>query len=107
MAYRVIKDYKVTCHISSPTRLTQYIQHPDIDKADFSSVKILYVGGSILLPTVREDLVKYFKKATLLNAYGATEAGGLLTVGLADDRLGYIGKLLPGIEAKVKITFFI
>lgn len=79
----------------------ELVQSSEVESADLSSVRLLVNIGSILLPELRKKLMKVLRNPLIVNMYGSTESCGAVTFGIADDRLGYVGKIIPGVEAKV------
>lgn len=101
---RIIQKFKVNHYVSSPTRSMELVQSTEVDGADLSSVRILVNLGSILTPELRQKLMKVFKNPLIMNMYGSTESCGAVTAGVADDRLGFVGRVMAGVEIKVSQT---
>ena len=73
---------------------------PDIDKYDFSNVRIACNGGARLPP----ELARKFKEltgVTINNNYGSTEDGLITSNPVEDMRIDTIGKAVPCAEVKV------
>lgn len=58
-------------------------------------------GGSIVSEHLKTSMKRYLPNAFLLNIYGITEMTGIMTMNVSN-RLNSFGRILPGIEAKVK-----
>lgn len=101
VAIRIIQQYKVNHYVSSPTKSMELVQSEEVKTADLSCVRLFISIGSILTPELRQRMAKIFNHAMIINFYGSTETCGAVTSSLADDRLGYVGKILPGVEAKI------
>lgn len=68
---------------------------------DFRSLRIVVAGAEKLTATVRETWRKQFG-IELMEGYGTTETAPVLAVNPPNDiRPGSVGKLLPGVEARV------
>lgn len=101
VAIRIIQDYKVNHYVSSPTKSFELIQSAEIEKADLSSVRFFGSIGSLLIPSLRKELMRVFKNPMIVNFYGSTETCGAVSYSVTDKGLGYVGRLIPGVEAKV------
>lgn len=70
---KIIREEKPTVGMSVETIYRAMAMHPDFDKTDFSSYRLMITGAA---PTGRELLEKYWAKGVkILNAYGMTEIG--------------------------------
>lgn len=101
VAIRIIEKYKVNHYVGSPTRLMEVAQSPLAESADLSSVRFIGSFGSILLPNILQALHRIFKNSMIATMYGSTETCGGGTFAIADKRLGYVGRIVPGVEAKI------
>jgi long-chain acyl-CoA synthetase len=80
-----------------PTMYQALLDHPDLKKADFSSLRTCVSGGAPLPAPVK----RRFEETTgarLIEGYGLTETAGVVTTNPyeGDDRSGTIGQPLPG-----------
>jgi long-chain acyl-CoA synthetase len=94
--------YKVNIFAGVPAIYTGLLNHPNFEKADFSSLKIC-ISGSVALPP---DLVNEWEKKTgskLVEVYGITEASpiGLCNPWKGKRKIGSIGLPLTDTEAKI------
>lgn len=87
---------------SPPSRLALLLKHPNIAEYDLSSLKIYVCSGQ----HITDDLINRVYKHTrisadsIYNCYGMTEMAGALTWN-ARQKPGSVGRLLPGIQAKI------
>lgn len=81
------------------------LNHPDISKVDFSSLKISLGGGMAVQKAVAERWQK-LAKTTLLEAYGLTEASPAICTNpvTLEGYNGMIGLPLPSTEVSIRDT---
>jgi fatty-acyl-CoA synthase len=93
------------CHISGgvPTMLLAMLQHPDFEKYDLSSLKVVVAAGAPV-PVFLMEQVKARMAADVLITFGQTE-GCACTATLPDDsfelKAATVGKPLPHITVKI------
>jgi acyl-[acyl-carrier-protein]-phospholipid O-acyltransferase/long-chain-fatty-acid--[acyl-carrier-protein] ligase len=79
--------------------LTGYARkgHP----VDFQSLRYIFAGAERVRPETRAAYMAHFKKP-IFEGYGATETAPVLALNTwANSREGTVGRLLPGIEARL------
>ena len=99
-----------------PTMLKQLLDHPDIDKYDLSSIRVITYGAAPITLEIIRNAVTRFPGASFINAFGQTESASTITQLRSEDtqlsaedvfddaklkRLTSIGKPLSDIEIKV------
>jgi non-ribosomal peptide synthetase component E (peptide arylation enzyme) len=102
-----IQREKVTSAFMVPTQLEGIIHHPDLEKYDLRSLKIVGTAGAGLPVDVAQKAIDYFGRFGCRfsgNGLGASE--GLLALGDLDDpldvKLGTVGRnVTPGSHYKV------
>jgi fatty-acyl-CoA synthase len=94
------------CHSSggAPTMLMAFLQHPDFEKYDLSS--LIFVGaGAASVPIFLMEQVKERLGADVFIVYGQTEGCGCITATLPDDsfkqKAGTVGKPVAHIDMKI------
>lgn len=99
---KAITRTKITAMPGVPTMYQALLDHPDIDKTDFSSLKVCVSGGAPL----SQELKKKFETKTgakLVEGYGLTESCGVVSAnpytGL--NKTGTIGQPVPGTHVKL------
>ena len=94
---KTITRVKATALPGVPTMYQALLDHPEIGKADFSSLRFCISGGAPLPAEVKARF-EAVTGATVIEGYGLTESSGVLTsnpyIGL--NKSGTIGQPLPG-----------
>ena len=84
-----------------PAMLQLLLAQP-LEERDLSSWAYVSVGASPLPVEVATEVQRRVPSLTVLEGYGCTESGGVLTVNPADaPRLGTVGRAIPGYEIRV------
>jgi acyl-CoA synthetase (AMP-forming)/AMP-acid ligase II len=114
----LVESEKVNRAMMVPTMLKQLIEHPDFNKYDLSTLKVITYGAAPMPPEVIRRALTVFPGVNFINAFGQTESGSTITALNPEDhiisgdeseaekdkklkRLSSIGKALPGVEVKV------
>lgn len=100
-----IQKEKVSCSLLVPTMINVLINHPDVEKYDFSSMKLLFYGASPIAPNVLKRAIDVFG-CGFVQLYGMTEAAPILTALLPEDHekpelLSAAGRQVIGVEVRV------
>jgi len=104
--FAAIEKYKVTVFTCVPTVLTRIVNHPEIEKFDLSSLRMIGYGAE---PIPRNTLEKALRKfgPILVNNYGQTEAmmtvsnlpaADLFVPGTKEPRVACIGRPYTFVE---------
>jgi fatty-acyl-CoA synthase len=94
------------CHVYGgvPTMCLALLQHPDFDKYDLSSVKVVMTGGASV-PVVMAEQIKARLGADPFIVFGQTEGSCCLTTTLLDDpfelKAATVGKAIPYVGLKI------
>ncbi len=112
----LVQREKVNRAMMVPTMLKQLLDHPDIDKYDLSSIRVITYGAAPITLEIIRKAVTRFPGASFINAFGQTESASTITQLRSEDtqlsaedvlddaklkRLTSIGKPLSDIEIKV------
>jgi long-chain acyl-CoA synthetase len=106
---KLIGQYRITHAFMVPALLAFTLMVPDIDKADFSSLKLIAYGASPISEQVLAASLKTFK-CNFVQVYGLTETTGVVTMLMHEDHdvdgpkkhlLRSCGKPSMGIELKI------
>jgi acyl-CoA synthetase (AMP-forming)/AMP-acid ligase II len=107
-----IQREKVTLTNLIPTMLNLMVNHPDVRKFDYRSLRVLLSGGAPIAPEVVRKIVDTFK-CDYIQTYGMTETSPYLTLSILkehlkklpdEDRLRFkskTGREFIGVELKV------
>ena len=96
---QVARDKRCTVMFGTSTFLHHYARHAEAD--DFKTMKTVVAGAEKLADSVRQTWRDRFG-IEIMEGYGVTEAAPVLAVNLPDhNRPRTVGRLLPGIEAKI------
>ena len=106
---KLIGQHRITHAFMVPALLAFTLMVPDIDKADFSSLKLIAYGASPISEQVLAASLKTFK-CSFVQVYGLTETTGVVTMLMHEDHdvdgpkkhlLRSCGKPSMGIELKI------
>jgi len=84
-----IEREKVTLTNLIPTMLNLMVNHPEVERFDYSSLRVLLSGGAPIAPEVVRKIVETFK-CDYIQTYGMTETSPYLTLSILK---GHLGKL--------------
>jgi len=98
----LIDEYEPTFIANVPTIYMQFVDHPDIKKYSFNSVKACISGVAPISPKVIEEF-EQITRSRILEAYGLTETSSVVTSNPMDGlrKAGSVGIPLPDIEVKL------
>ncbi len=74
-----IAQEKITAFFAVPTMFQRMLDHPQFAAYDFSSIRLLFTGGAVTPPELKERIMKSFPTSTLDDLMGLTEGGPLTT----------------------------
>lgn len=95
----LVREKRCTVMFGTSTFLHHYARHAGAD--DFRSMKIVVAGAEKLADSVRNTWRERFG-VEILEGYGVTETAPVLAVNLPGrNRPGSVGRLMPGIEARL------
>ena len=81
-----IQREKVTLTNLIPTMLNLMVNHPDVGKFDYRSLRVLLSGGAPIAPEVVRKIVETFK-CDYIQTYGMTETSPYLTLSILKEHL--------------------
>lgn len=106
---KLFGQHRITHGFVVPALLQYTLMVPDIDKADFSSLKLILYGASPISDEVLAGSIKAYK-CKFMQVYGLTETTGVVTLLSPEDhdlngpnkhRLRSCGKPAPGVELRI------
>jgi len=95
---RLIQEEKITITNLIPTMLNMMVHHPDVDKYDYSSLRVLMSGGAPIAPELVKKIISTFG-CDYIQTYGMTETSPYLTLSILKEHLK---KLPPEEQLKYK-----
>ncbi|MFW9794830.1 MAG: class I adenylate-forming enzyme family protein [Candidatus Thorarchaeota archaeon] len=104
---QIVEREKITAIFMVPTQFRIFLDYPDLDSADLSSVTLLSSGGSKMPAYMKKEILERFPDTVLVDGYGQTEnIGAAIYSFLTVDDIpmitdGYIGKPISGVEMRV------
>jgi long-chain acyl-CoA synthetase len=101
-ALKTLARVKATAMPGVPTMYQALLDHPDLDKTDFSSLRVCISGGAPLPEPVKAR----FEAATgarLVEGYGLTETSGVVSTNPyeGENRAGTIGQPIPATRIRL------
>jgi len=81
-----IQREKITLTNLIPTMLNMMVNHPDVHRYDYSSLRVLLSGGAPIAPEVVRKIVETFR-CDYIQTYGMTETSPYLTLSILKDHL--------------------
>ncbi|MGH7907874.1 MAG: AMP-binding protein [Candidatus Binataceae bacterium] len=100
----MIQAERITCFAAPPTIYILQLNAPDFDRYDLSSLRRVIVGAA---PVPAQLMIEIQNRmaARVINSYGATETGGLVTslpAGAPNEKvISACGRAIPGYELKI------
>ncbi len=82
----MIEQEKITLSNLIPTMLNMMVNHPDVDKFDYSSLRVILSGGASIAPETVRKIVEAFK-CDYIQTYGMTETSPYLTLSILKKHL--------------------
>lgn len=84
--FESIQKETVTLTNLIPTMLNVMVNHPDVTKYDYSSLRLLLSGGAPIAPEVVRKVIETFK-CDYIQTYGMTETSPYLTLSILKNHL--------------------
>lgn len=104
---KIVERESVTAIFMVPTQFRIFLDYPDLDSYDTSSVTLLSSGGSKMPASMKKEILSRFPNTVLVDGYGQTEnIGAAIYSFLTVDDIpkiteGYIGKPISGVQMRV------
>ena len=107
-----VAEHRVSAAFLVPTMIRRVLDDPAFDSSDLSSLRGLSYGAAPAPTSTVEEMIRRFPDHVgFANVYGQTETTGAITALGPDDhvldeagkliRAGSVGRLLPGVEARL------
>jgi long-chain acyl-CoA synthetase len=104
---RLIEAEQVTTWSAVPTMVERALVHPELHTRDTTSLRTVVMGGGVVSPGLLDRVAQAFPTASrgVGQSYGLSEAGGVLSTGVAKDLSGRgpecVGRIVPVAEIKI------
>jgi long-chain acyl-CoA synthetase len=101
-ALKTLQRVKATAMPGVPTMFQALLDHPDLARTDFSSLRVCIAGGAPL-PLPLKAQWEAASQSRLVEGYGLTESSGVVSTNPyeGEERVGTIGQPLPGTRVKL------
>ncbi len=83
---QLIEQEKITLSNLIPTMLNMMVNHPDLHRFDYSSLRVILSGGAPIAPETVRKIVDAFK-CDYIQTYGMTETSPYLTMSILKEHL--------------------
>ncbi|RLU17736.1 hypothetical protein DMN91_009973 [Ooceraea biroi] len=101
MTCQLIEKYKVEWLFLGTSMVNRFLKAGFAAKYPLSSLKVILSGGAILKAKAQEELKRVLPQVQVLQSYGMTEAGGLITRQFSRHKMGSCGTVIPNHEIKI------
>ena len=112
----LVERERVSRALVVPTMLKQLVDHPEFERYDLSSLRVITYGGASMPPMLIERAISALPGVQFINAFGQTETGSTIAMVPPEDHvldgppevvakrrlhLSSIGLPLPDVEVRV------
>ena len=112
----LVQKHRVERALIVPTMLKQLLDHPEFDRHDLSSLRVVTYGGASMPPSLIERALPLLPGVQFINAFGQTETGSTIAMVPPEDHvlsgppelvekrrkhLSSIGRPLPDVEVRI------
>lgn len=101
IACELIEKYKVSWMMLSTSMANRFARYNGLHNYDLSSVAFILVGGAAMKRESQDMLKKQLPDTLIVQAYGMTELGGVVTLQLPDSTSGSCGVVSANCEIKI------
>jgi long-chain acyl-CoA synthetase len=104
---RLMEAERVTTWSAVPTMVERVLAHPDLAGRDLTSLRTVVMGGSTVPAGLLQRVADAFPSTSrrVGQSYGLSEAGGVLSTGVAKDLdgrpPGCVGRIVPVAEIRI------
>jgi long-chain acyl-CoA synthetase len=102
--WKAVEREKVNLFNSVPPISQMLLADPKLEQYDLSSLKYVSMMGMSVPKALMEEYRRRIPHLKVIQGYGLTETSPLLTLvplKYADEKLGSVGKAVPGVEIKI------
>ncbi|XP_018338190.1 PREDICTED: uncharacterized protein LOC108746126 [Trachymyrmex septentrionalis] len=101
MTCQLIEKYKVAVLFLSSSMINRFVRAGYVKNYSLLSLKVILGGGAIIKPKVQKELRHYLPHVQILQGYGMTEVGGLVTCQLPNHKDGSCGVVAKNVQIKI------
>ncbi|GAB1863717.1 Luciferin 4-monooxygenase [Camponotus japonicus] len=101
MTCLLIEKYKITLIFLSISMINRLLKTDYVKKYPLSSLKTILCGGAIMKLKAQEDMKHILPHVQILQAYGLTETGGIVTLQLPHHKNGSCGTVIQNVQIKI------
>lgn len=102
---RAVAEHGITMLPGAPALYHTILNHPDLDLAALSSLRLAVTGAAVIPVELIRQLREVLEFETVITGYGLTEACGIATMCRHDDDVETIaltaGRAIPGVEVAI------
>ncbi|CAL7935336.1 unnamed protein product [Xylocopa violacea] len=102
VACELMEKYKVSWVLLSTSIANRLIRYGHLQDYDLSNLKVVVIGGAILKKESEDVLRKHLPHTMIIQAYGMTELGGLVTKQVPGATIGSCG--IPTENSEIKVV---
>ncbi|MDV6012505.1 AMP-binding protein [Haloechinothrix sp. LS1_15] len=97
----LVEEYQVERSALVPA-MAQFLLAEPLESADLSNLRYLTIGAAPLARETAQELERRLPNAEVLEGYGCTESGGVITANPPGKRkIGTVGMPIPGYEVRI------
>lgn len=100
-ACEIVEKFKVTWMMLSTSMANRFVRFSGLHRYDLSSLNVLFTGGATLKAESQDLLKKHLPHAIIMQAYGMTELGGLVSAQLPHTTSGSCGVVATNCMIKI------
>ncbi|XP_016768747.1 4-coumarate--CoA ligase 1 isoform X3 [Apis mellifera] len=101
IACEIIEKYKVDWIMLSTSMANRFVRYDYLHDYDISNLKFAIIGGSALNRETQDIIKKYLSNTMIIQAYGMTELGGIITIQSSTATSGSCGIVIPNCQIKI------
>ncbi|KAG5311844.1 4CLL7 protein, partial [Acromyrmex insinuator] len=101
MTCQLIEKYKVAVLFLSSSMINRFVRAGYVKNYSLPSLKVILGGGAIIKPKIQEELRRCLPHVQILQGYGMTEVGGLVTCQLPNHKDGSCGIVAKNVQIKI------
>ncbi|XP_055294849.1 uncharacterized protein LOC129564703 [Sitodiplosis mosellana] len=99
--FELVEKFKITFTSSTMFCVHQMLNHPKIETANLSSMKIFRAGGATMSYKDIQKLNQYLPNGKFAHSLGMTEMAGVVSINLLHANNNCVGQLVDDLEAKI------